>query len=93
MNGPSQGEPSLREGVKRHNAQAKLPGPPAETLKLGQPGWRPPGSFSRWLARACAFCDQTDQALGDDLPRLLDQLVNDLTGRLDLPDQANALAR
>src|SRR6516165_3050282 len=29
----------------------------------------------------------------DDLPRLLDQLVNDSTGRLDLADQADALAR
>ena len=34
-----------------------------------------------------------EQALRDDLPRLLDQLVNDLTGRLDLADQAHALAR
>src|SRR6516164_9935827 len=36
---------------------------------------------------------QADQALCDDLPRLLDQLVNDLTGRLDLADQAHVLAR
>src|SRR5262249_51676718 len=36
---------------------------------------------------------QAEQALRDDLPRLLDQLVNDSTGRLDLADQAHALAR
>src|SRR5262249_27110171 len=36
---------------------------------------------------------QAEQALRDDLPRLLDQFVNDLTGRLDLADQAHALAR
>src|SRR5262249_31409221 len=46
-------------------------------------GIRPAGS--RWLYQA-------EQALRDDLPRLLDQLVNDLTGRLDLADQAHALA-
>src|SRR5689334_12913302 len=27
--------------TKSPNAQAKLPGPPARTLKLGNPGWRP----------------------------------------------------
>jgi hypothetical protein len=37
--------------------------------------------------------NQTDQPLRDDLPRPLDQLVNDLTGRLDLADQANRLTR
>src|SRR5262249_5961861 len=36
---------------------------------------------------------QAEQALRGDLPRLLAQLVNDLTGRLDLADQAHALAR
>src|SRR5262249_21003571 len=36
---------------------------------------------------------QAEQALRDDLPRLLDQFVNDSTGRLDLADQAHALAR
>src|SRR5215467_3717037 len=36
---------------------------------------------------------QAEQALRDDLPRLLDQFVNDLTGRLDRADQAYALAR
>src|SRR6516165_2576673 len=36
---------------------------------------------------------QAEQALRDDLPRLLDQLVNDSTGRLDRADQAHALAR
>src|SRR5262245_1317037 len=36
---------------------------------------------------------QAEQALRDDLPRLLDQVVKDLTGRLDLADQADALAR
>ena len=34
---------------------------------------------------------QAEQALRDDLPRLLDEFVNDLTGRLDLADQTNAL--
>src|SRR5262245_37523301 len=29
---------------------AKLPGPPARTLKHGKPGWRPRSAFSRWLA-------------------------------------------
>ena len=38
-------------------------------------------------------CGQTGEALRDDLPCLLHQLANDLTGRLDLFDQANALAR
>jgi hypothetical protein len=28
---------------------AKLPGPPARTLKRGEFGWRPPVNFSRWL--------------------------------------------
>src|SRR5262249_35194025 len=36
---------------------------------------------------------QAEQAPRDDLPRLLDQFVNDLTGRLDLADQAHTLAR
>src|SRR5215472_17029619 len=36
---------------------------------------------------------QAEQALRDDLPRLLDQFVNDLTGRLDLADQAHTLTR
>src|SRR5262249_24309564 len=36
---------------------------------------------------------QAEQAPRDDLPRLLDQFVKDLTGRLDLADQAHALAR
>src|SRR5262249_39542778 len=36
---------------------------------------------------------QAEQAPRDDLPRLLDQFVNDLTGRLDLADQADTLAR
>src|SRR5215813_3749459 len=36
---------------------------------------------------------QAEQAMRDDLPRLLDQFVKDLTGRLDLADQAHALAR
>ena len=36
---------------------------------------------------------QADQALRDDLSRLLDELMNDLTGRLDLADQAHTLAR
>src|SRR5262245_14043958 len=38
-------------------------------------------------------CSQTGQALLDDLPCLVHQLANDLSGRLDLADQANALAR
>jgi hypothetical protein len=37
-------------------------------------------------------CNQNGQALRDDLPRLGDQLVNNLTRWLDLADQANALA-
>jgi len=40
-----------------------------------------------------SVCNQIDQALRDDLPRLFDQFVNNLTGRLDLADQANALTR
>src|SRR5215472_1971682 len=36
---------------------------------------------------------QAEQAVRDDLPRLLDQFVNDVTGRLDLADEAHALAR
>ena len=38
----------------------------------------------RWLARALPPCGQTGEALRDDLPCLLHQLANDLTGRLDL---------
>src|SRR5215471_17270017 len=36
---------------------------------------------------------QAEQAMRDDLPRLLDQFVKDLTGRLDLADQTHPLAR
>src|SRR5262245_20089397 len=46
-------------------------------------GIQPPGSRRLY---------QADQALRDDLPRLLDQLVNELTGRLDRADQARSLA-
>ena len=35
----------------------------------------------------------TDKAPPDDLPRFFHQLVNNLAGRLDLADQADALAR
>src|SRR5262249_12922967 len=38
-------------------------------------------------------CGQTGEAPRHDLLCLLHQLANDLTGRLDLPDQANALPR
>src|SRR5579864_7535566 len=38
------------------NAMARLPGPPATTLNLEKPGWRPPVSFSRWFGGAIA-CD------------------------------------
>src|SRR5262249_13574803 len=31
------------------NAKAKLPGPPARTLKLGKPGWRPRSASAVWL--------------------------------------------
>src|SRR5262245_31566955 len=37
--------------------------------------------------------DEPGQALRDDLARLCDQLTNNLTGRLDLVNQANALTR
>src|SRR5262245_1376056 len=37
------------------NATAKLPGPPARTLKLGKPGWRPRSAFSRWLGFGLAI--------------------------------------
>ena len=37
--------------VCQHNASAKLPGPPARTLKLGKIRMAAPVSFSRWLAR------------------------------------------
>ena len=46
-----------------------------------------------WLALASPCCNQTSQTLRDDLPRLFDQLVNNLTGGLDLADQAHALTR
>src|SRR5262245_60452497 len=52
-----------------------------------------PIGFSHWLAGASPPRDKTGEALRDDLPCLLHQLANDLTGRLDLPNQANALAR
>src|SRR5215475_3347989 len=45
------------------------------------------------LAPAGLRRDEPDQALRDDLARLGDQLTNDLTSRLDLVDQANALTR
>ena len=46
-----------------------------------------------WLALASPCCNQTGQALRDELPRPFDQLVDNLAGRLDLADQANALTR
>jgi hypothetical protein len=42
---------------------------------------------------ALPYFNQPDQALRDDLPPLFDQLVNNLTGRLNLADQADALTR
>src|SRR5262245_42545952 len=42
-------------------------------------------------ARLCRY--EPGQALRDDLARLCDQLANNLTGWLDLVDQANVLAR
>src|SRR5215467_8325513 len=45
------------------------------------------------LASAGLCRDEPGQALRDDLARLRDQLGNNLTGGLDLVDQANALTR
>src|SRR5215470_19404383 len=47
-----------------------------------------------WVSKlvSVGLCrDEPGQALRDDLARLGDQLTNDLTGRLDLVDQPNAL--
>src|SRR5262250_1155643 len=49
-----------------------------------------------WVSKlvSVGLCrDEPGQALRDDLARLGDQLTNDLTGRLDLVDQSDALAR
>src|SRR6516225_4260581 len=51
---------------------------------LARSGIRPAGSCRLY---------QAEQALRDDLPCLLNQFVNDLTGRLDRADQAHALVR
>jgi hypothetical protein len=45
------------------------------------------------FAPASLRCNQIGQAPPDDLPRLFDQPVNDLAGRLDLADQPNPLPR
>src|SRR5215475_4366496 len=39
--GPNLPHRLLRSKLQPPNAKAKLPGPPARTLKLGKPGWRP----------------------------------------------------
>jgi len=52
-------------------------------------GWLAVGAVSR--THGCR--DEPGQALRDDLARLGDQLTNDLSGRFDLVDQANALTR
>src|SRR5262245_28513204 len=82
--------PSPRSKIAERSA--KPSGPPARALKHGKPGWRP-GRLQPLVGPSLPPCGQTGQALRDDLPCLVDQLANDLAGRLDLPDQANALAR
>src|SRR5262245_28822894 len=72
--------------------RAGEPRAPVPAFERGKPGRRP-RSASAVGEPGPAPCDQTGQALRDDLPCLLHQLANDLTGRLDLPDQADALAR
>src|SRR5580692_3350018 len=74
-----------------HSLTDKLPAPPSGFVALEL--CVRPRQLGSWLAAACSSCDQTSQALRDDLPCLLHQLANDLTGRIDLPDRANALAR
>ena len=57
-------------------------------------GVAPFDSFGRYgLVRAYLLaCGQIGESLPDNSPCPLYQLVNDLTGRLDLAEQANALA-
>src|SRR5262249_31586514 len=71
--------------VSHPNAKAKLPGPPARSLKLGKPGWRP-RSASAWVrlgGLACPpSCPLTAHRRGprhdvfDPVPRLMRLSLN-----------------
>src|SRR5262249_34241042 len=45
---------------RRHNIEAKLPGPPARTSKRKEPGMTAPVSLRLWL---CCLCTASTQAL------------------------------
>ena len=86
---PRRGSRGLDLGRTAIDAQPD-PGDVAAVLAGEEHG----GYLSRGTWPACSlWLYQAEQALRDDLPRLLDQFVNELTGRLELADQASALAR
>src|SRR5262249_3033760 len=77
------GAPDSKLALKASSRSCSVMSPPRVT---------PEQSVSK-LASAGLCADELRQALRDALARLRDQLTNNLTGRLDLVDQANALTR
>jgi len=70
--------------------------PSDHNLQMGPEHGHRNATFSwlhEYVSCSVSVCNQADQALRDDLPRLFDQFVNNLTGWLDLSDQADALTR
>ena len=74
-------------------AASNDPDPPPASLGQAITKLDPEGHGGQQLDHRRNFSGQTGQALRDDLPCLVNQLANDLSGRLDLADQANTLAR
>src|SRR5215831_15811367 len=77
------GSPDSRLALKASSRSCSFMSPPRVTRDQ---------LVSKW-ASAGLGRDEHGQALRDDLARLRDQLANNLTSRLDLVDQANALTR
>src|SRR5262249_11968906 len=77
------GAPASKLALKASSRSCSFMSPPRAT---------PEPRVSK-LASAVLCRDEPGQAMRDDLARLCDQLTNNLTGGLDLADQANALTR
>src|SRR5262249_28138137 len=77
------GAPDSKLALKASSRSCSFMSPPRAT----------PEPRVSMLASAVLCRDEPGQAMRDDLARLCDQLTNNLTGGLDLADQANALTR